>query len=159
MKIIFSTSVVLLAVLASTVVFAESPTIASAASGPKLSISEQVAQEQAQTSLLMVRVTNAKLRQQIKDAEKSGSAASSDFLAGLNAPLTAPNAVKKQIDNDERVTSIQGAGSNYQAFLQISGRTTIAEVGDILSDGWRVTQITSSSVVLTNGKNIRTLRI
>lgn len=161
MKMNFRTTVILFATFWSMTAFAEAPAAlpasASAASDAKLPISEQLAQEQAQTMLLMARATNAKLREQIKEADKSGAVALNGLLGGLNAPLTAPK--KQATDNDERVTSIQGAGSEYQAFLQVGGRTIIVEVGDTLSDGWRVARITSSSVELSNGKSTRTLRI
>jgi type IV pilus biogenesis protein PilP len=157
MKTYVITSVALLAAFVSTMAFAESPATASAASDTKLSISEQVAHEEAQTALLMVQATNAKLREQIKGSDKSVPFASNGIPGGLSAPFTVPK--KQAPENEEHVTSIQGAGSDYQAFIQIGGRTIIAEVGDTLSSGWLVTRITNSSVELSNGKKTRTLRI
>jgi type IV pilus biogenesis protein PilP len=115
-----------------------------------------LANEQAQTALLAAKAVNAKFRSDIRQSESSGNGAAPavEGLGGLGEPLA-----KARKEPSEQLMFIAGADGSYRATISVDGRTTIAEVGDTLSDGWRVAAITGSTVSLSKGKQQRTLRI
>ncbi|CAE6956557.1 type IV pilus biogenesis protein PilP [Paraburkholderia domus] len=126
---------------------------------PVSEIPELLANEQAQTPLLVAKATNAKLRADIKQLEQgpnaAGGAAPAAGLSSLTQPLTKP----RKEAGDVGLVSVGGADGSYRAYLSVNGRTIIAEVGDTIDNGWKVMAISSSSVQLSNGKQQRTLRI
>lgn len=136
--------------------------VTSTAPAPVSQVPELLANEQAQTALLTAKATNARLRADIKQSERSSNASATDAgaspaggLAGLNQPLTK----LRKDEGDEELLSVGGADGAYRAFLSVSGRTIIAEVGDTIDNGWKVVSISGSTVQLSKGKQQRTLRI
>lgn len=127
---------------------------------PVSQLPELLANEQAQTALLIARATNAKLRADIRQSEQAsnagaGVAPAAGGLASLNQPLA-----KSRTDaGDVDLLSVGGAGGSYRAFISVNGRTLIAEVGDMIDNGWKVVAISSSAVQLSKGSQQRTLRI
>ncbi|WP_206001730.1 type IV pilus biogenesis protein PilP [Paraburkholderia aromaticivorans] len=126
---------------------------------PVSEIPELLANEQAQTPLLIAKATNAKLRADIKQLEQGPNAAGGTAPAAGLTSLIQPLAKSRKDPGDVALVSVGGADGSYRAYLSVDGRTVIAEVGDTIDNGWKVLAIGSSSVRLSNGKQQRTLRI
>lgn len=135
--------------------------------GCKKSVSDCLADEQALTPLLMAKSTNAKLRADIREAEHPPQQAGSGSSVGLNSPLgnaTLNAALAAKIKaaregNDERLLQVGGADGVYRAYIDVGGRTVVAEPGDMLPSGWRVVSITGNGVLLSKDKKTRNLGI
>ena len=58
-----------------------------------------------------------------------------------------------------QAVSISGFDGRYQAVLTIDGRNVSVRPGDTLDGGWKVSNITESSVTLAHGKHVVVLRV
>jgi type IV pilus biogenesis protein PilP len=163
MKIFQRATVIALAGLASASALAAPSATAistSTAPVPVSQVPELLANEQAQTALLVAKATNAKLRAEINQSEQGsnaggGGAPATGGLASLEQPLAKSRKEAGDID----LITVGGADGSYRAFISVNGRTVIAEVGDMIDNGWKVVSISGSAVQLSKGKLQRTLRI
>jgi type IV pilus biogenesis protein PilP len=163
MKTYQKTTALVLAALVSAGAWAASPGATpgstSTAPVPVSEIPELLANEQAQTPLLIAKATNAKLRADIKQLEQPNAAGAVAAAGGGLSSLAQPLAKARNDGADLGLVQVGGADGSYRAYISVNGRTIIAEVGDTIENGWHVVAISSSTVQLSNGKQQKTLRI
>lgn len=140
-----------------------------ATSATGMSAAEELATLQAQIPILEAKARIAKLKAEIDNGGSNatpgpGGAAlpampSWGTSSARAASPPAPAADSASARSGMQAISISGFDGRFQAALTIDGRNVTVRPGDTLDGGWKVSNITESSVTLVRGKQVVVLRV
>ncbi|CAJ0781297.1 type IV pilus biogenesis protein PilP [Ralstonia chuxiongensis] len=116
-----------------------------------------IAKERAEIVKYEADIKAAEARAQQSPAAVPSMPAQGVALTGSLPVVTLPTAVAAS--NKPRLLNIGGAGSQYVAHLEVSGRPADVVVGDPVEGGWTVASIDASHVKLVRGKQVLMLKV
>ncbi|TPQ29978.1 type IV pilus biogenesis protein PilP [Cupriavidus pinatubonensis] len=140
-----------------------------AVQAPRHTDAPELAALQAQIALWKARAEIAKYKAEVKRAEDSLTAAAAGAAPSgtapsisLAAPMPAGGAIGDRVKGFSsempRLVSLRAFDGQFNAIVDINGRTVPVQPGDALDGGWQVVSIDDGGVKLANGKRVRTLR-
>ncbi|MEM5432375.1 conserved exported hypothetical protein [Cupriavidus taiwanensis] len=128
----------------------------------------ELAALQSQIALWKARAEIAKYKAEVKRAEESLLSASQGAAPAGAAPaisLSGPvptagvaERMPRQAGDAHRLVSLRAFDGQFNAVVDVNGRTVPVVAGDALDGGWKVVSIDDGGVKIANGKRVRTLR-
>ncbi|SPK77420.1 conserved exported protein of unknown function (plasmid) [Cupriavidus taiwanensis] len=128
----------------------------------------ELAALQSQIALWKARAEIAKYKAEVKRAEESLLSASQGATPAGAAPaisLSGPvptagvaERMPRQAGDAHRLVSLRAFDGQFNAVVEVNGRTVPVAAGDALDGGWKVVSIDDGGVKIANGKRVRTLR-
>ncbi|WP_427308532.1 type IV pilus biogenesis protein PilP [Cupriavidus sp. H39] len=141
---------------------------ADAATSPRHTEASELAALQSQIALWKARAEIAKYKAEVKRAEESLLSASQGAAPAGAAPaisLSGPvptagvaERMPRQAGDAHRLVSLRAFDGQFNAVVDVNGRTVPVVAGDALDGGWKVVSIDDGGVKIANGKRVRTLR-
>ncbi len=124
---------------------------------------------QSQIALWKARAEIAKFKADVKRAEDSLLTGAAGVAApvgaapaiSLGAPMPAAGVAERmprQAAEAPRLVALRAFDGQFNAVVEVNGRTVPVATGDALDGGWKVVSIDDGGVKLANGKRVRTLR-
>lgn len=124
---------------------------------------------QSQIALWRARAEIAKYKAEVKRSEESvlnpgaGGAPAGGGVPGVSllGPVPAAGVAERmprQAAEAPRLVSLRAFDGQFNAVVEVNGRTVPVVAGDALDGGWKVVGIDDGGVKLANGKRVRTLR-
>ena len=140
---------------------------AEAATPPRHTDASELAALQSQIALWKARAEIAKYKAEVKRSEDSLLSAAAPAPAGaapgisLAGPVPVGGVAERmprQAAEAPRLVSLRAFDGQFNALVEVNGRTVPVVAGDALDGGWKVVGIDDGGVKLANGKRVRTLR-
>lgn len=154
--------------VASAAASATTAAAADAATSPRHTEASELAALQSQIALWKARAEIAKYKAEVKRAEESLLSASQGVAPAGAAPaisLSGPvptagvaERMLRQAGDAHRLVSLRAFDGQFNAVVDVNGRTVPVVAGDALDGGWKVVSIDDGGVKLANGKRVRMLR-